>query len=380
MSRLRSLANRLGLWRGPSPEPTAPATAAAGRRIVVQRVVPGRKGVAITLRLDPPEPAEVGEPLLRLSLTRLDPAGGPPPSPLDWVVATTIPIGPPQEGVWRANVNWPVAARWPAQGLFDGLSVTPLNGADRIELAPVLAALRPHLWPADEEAVVTAFSHRVSRFGDVDYQFDAALTLWARHASTPVRQRLALILGYAQLDLAAERSLPEAALALLETPWHPGQGPLPTLELRRRVVRWHRALCAGDVAGAQALIDQAIVPIDALADPLVAAEQVMRSRAIRQILLMQAQQLPLARQEGEALLHDLMAVTEHADPRRLRAFIDHRKCFQLTSLARKLVRPRTLQQPAEVRRVLDLAFKSAVNVGAQARQRIAQTIGVDHAG
>lgn len=380
MSRLRSLATRLGLWGGPSPEPTAPATASAGRRIVVQHVRPGRKGVVITLQLEPPEGVAPGEPLLRLSLSRLDPAGGPSPPPLDWVVAPTAPIGSPQEGLWRANVKWPALTRWRLNGLFAGLSVTPLNGADGVEMAPALAALLPHVWPADEEAIVTVFSRRASRFGDVGYQFDVAQALWERHASPPVRQVLALILGYLQLEIAAERPLPEAVQGLLETPWHPGDGPLPTLEARRRVLRWHRALCAGDVVGARALIDQAIVPIDALADPMVAGEQVMRSRAMRQILQMQAQQLPQARREGQALLRDLMAVTEHADPRRLRAYIDHRKCFQLTSLARKLARPRTLEQPAEIRQVLDLAFKAAVNVESQARLRIAQTIGVELAG
>lgn len=386
-SRLRALASRWGLLgrRATEPnEPNEPAAAdvagASARRIVVQRVVPGRKGVTVTLQIDPPDGCAQGESLLRLKLDRLAPDGGAAPPPLLWPVGLMSPVGPPEAGTWRTTLNWPAAATWPSPDLFGSLSVSPLRRADRVELSAALAAQLPHLWPADEEAILTAFARRATRFGDVDYQFEVALRLWSREAATPVRQVLALILGYGQLDLATERPLPEATRQLLDTLWHPGDAPLPTLEARRRGLLWHRALWRGDLADAQALIDQAIVPIESLADPLVAAEQVMRARAMRQILQMQAGQVPQARLEAEALLRDLMAVTEHADPRRLRDFIDHRKCFQLTSLARKLVRPRTLQQSAEVQRVLDLAVKSALNVGAAARQRIAAQIGVELAG
>ena len=345
----------------------------------LSRLLPSRQ--CLRVLLEPSHPfASTEGPLLTLRLEVLPTGEAPSPEPLICVVQASQ-LTPEAEGRWSADIPWPEGRGCSPTRLFRGFAASALLAQDRVELTPALAHQVAHLWPADAEAVLTHFVHRSMRSGGFDYQQWVAQALWRRHPEAAVRRPLALMLGYKKIDTTAperapEMKLPQDVEQVLQSAWGEGVAALPSLELRRRAWRWQWALWQGGREAAEPLMAAAIVPVVDQQDPMTAAEPIMRTRLMRLMLCVLDEREAAAQEEALALQRDLMAVTEHADPLRLVDFISHRKCFQLTSFGRRLMRPALIQRPQERRGALQQALKATLNMGPKPVERISSLLGV----
>jgi len=346
----------------------------------LSRLLPSRQFLRVFIEFSEPF-APTDGPLLTLRLDCLPTLEEPAPAPLLCVLSASELVQE-SEGRWRADIPWPEGRACSPARLFKGVVASTFRTQDQVELTPALAHQLAHLWPADAEAVLTHFVHRAMRCGALDYQQWVAQALWQRHPDEAVRRPLALMLGYKKIDTAAaervvEARLPDDVEQVLQRSWGDGCIALPSLELQRRAWRWHWALWQKGREAAEPLMAAAIVPVTDQQDPMTAAEPIMRTRLMRLMLCVLDEREQAAREEALALQRDLIAVTEHADPLRLLDFISHRKCFQLTSLGRRLMRS-SLPARSQARMVLlQQALNATLNLGPKPMERISGLLGVE---
>lgn len=345
----------------------------------LSRLLPSRQFLRVYV--EPSDSVESTEgSLLTLELDVLPSQEDPAPAPVICVLqAGQLTHG--AEGRWHADIPWPKGQACSPTRLFTGLAARTVRAQDQVELSPALAHQLAHLWPADAEVVLTHFMHRSMRCGALDYQQWVAQALWQRHTEEAVRRPLALMLGYKKIDTtpsdrAAEATLPKDIEQVIGQCWAQGDAALPSLELRRRAWRWQWALWQEGREAAEPWMSAALVPVEAQLDPMTAGEPVMRTRLLRLMLCVLDAQEPAAQEQAQALQRDLIAVTEHADPLRLMDYINHRKCFQLTSFGRRLMRPALVQRPQERRVVLQQALKAVLNMGPKPVERVSGLLGM----